>query len=41
MGREFARPESQSVRRGRKELHAGEMDPNRVRKPGGGRHSLN
>ncbi|MCY4674444.1 MAG: hypothetical protein OXD43_11890, partial [Bacteroidetes bacterium] len=29
-----------TVRRGRRELHAGEVDPNRVRKPGGGRPSL-
>jgi len=29
-----------TVRRGRRELHADKVDPNRVRKPGGGRPSL-
>ena len=29
-----------TVRRGRKELNVGDVDPNRVRKKGGGRHSL-
>ena len=29
-----------TIRRGRRELKSGEVDPNRIRKPGGGRPSV-